>query len=131
MWSHSGALGQATLQALRHELEHVYGGEGGAAAALERQKLVGSKLPTHWLPLSALAEHLAPQRSAVERAVAALLPLAVRAASGPGRGALPGGHPRDTVSTAAALGIVGAEWWAQRKPLDCDIPFHFDKDEAR
>lgn len=26
--------------------------------------------------------------------------------------------------------VMGAEWWIQHKPVDCDIPFHFDKDEA-
>ncbi len=82
--------------------------------AATASSLPGEKMHTWWVPLDSngTATHPCPS-STVPVAIRHLHELAFGDASG-WKGEPP----------------IGAEWWVQRRPLDCEISFHYDKDEA-
>ena len=101
------ALPPELLDALTRELTRNH-------RAASRSALAGEKMHTWWLPLTAdgVATRACPSKT-VPAAIRHLHRLAFGEGSG-WEGELP----------------IGAEWWVQRRPLDCEISFHYDKDEA-
>lgn len=82
--------------------------------AATASSLPGQKMHTWWVPLNPNGEATCPcPSSTVPAAIRHLHELAFGDASG-WKGEPP----------------IGAEWWVQRRPLDCEISFHYDKDEA-